>query len=132
MHPKPVTRRLEAAGYGLRHRPDTLALIAMVLARVKEDAGGRLASSFGRMVDADRRLLSELRFQSIVRAREARILARLLRRALPLVQERAEVAPLAQDLFRWTDDTRARWCFEYYGAAAPTAVVTETKDETVS
>ncbi len=120
-----LNRALAAAGHDMRSAPDRLALIAQVLAQVKEHTGQRLAQ---RMGQGDPKPLSEIRFDRLIRTRdltkpeELAELATQLRRALAVVGPAANVARLAQDLRWWTDATRASWCFDYYGAsqAAPT------------
>jgi len=115
-----LNRKLAAAGHDMRSAPDKLALIAQVLAQVKEHTGQRLAQ---RMGQGDPKPLSEIRFDRLIRTRDPAELATQLRRALAVVGQGANVARLAQDLRWWTDATRASWCFDYYGAsqAAPDA-----------
>lgn len=113
-----LNRRLTKAGFGLRGQPEKLALIAMVLAQVKTSTPARLAQQMGR---GDPKVLSPMRFDRLMRLDDPQELAQQLRRALPVVGHGANVGALAQDLLWWTDSTRARWCFDYYGAsdAAP-------------
>lgn len=96
--------------------PIRVALIAQTVAAVTE-WGEPLARAFGRKKD-ERRVLSELRFQRILRA-EGDDLRRALRRALPLADHRCDVARLGNDLYWWSETTRAGWCFEYFGVARP-------------
>ena len=115
-----LNRRLVKVKRGLRHRPERLALIAMTLAQVKEHTRLSLAH---RMGQGEPKPLSEIRFTALIQTREAADLVAPLRRALAATGQGADVALLARDLFHWNDDTRAEWCFDYYGApdAAPDA-----------
>lgn len=110
---------LRAAGHDLRQTPDRLALVAVALANLKQDDGAEAAARFGTLA-GDRPLLAPLRFQGLIRTHEPRALIRPLRRALPQIDHRASVARLARDLLFWGEEVRNRWCFAYYGAAAPT------------
>lgn len=121
-----LNRRLAAAGADMRGQPAQLALIARVLAHVKTHGGSRLAQ---RMGQGEPKPLSPLRFDRLIRTTDPEELTTHLRRALAVVGHGANVAQLAQDLRWWNDSTRARWCFDYYGAsfAAPD---TEQSEET--
>lgn len=98
--------------------PKRLALIAAVLAGVEEPRSGTLPARFGEKTH-ELPALSPLRFQRIIRAGDDWRLAVLLRRALPLVGKRCNVASLGSDLFHWGEDVRIRWCFDYYRAPPP-------------
>lgn len=121
----PATHDLHRAlGGGMAHRGDRLALIAVALANVRE-TGKETAPE--RMGEA----LSALRFQSLLRTTEPAALIRPLRRALAQIDNRANVAALAGDLFHWNERTRERWAFAYYGAALPQPAATpDTADAT--
>jgi CRISPR system Cascade subunit CasB len=58
-----------------------------------------------------------MRFQTLIRTEKPADLIRPLRRALIQIDQSANVAALARDLFYWGEATRNRWCFDYYGAA---------------
>ena len=124
-----LNTKLTAEDFGLRSRPEQLALIAMTLAQVKEHTAWRLARNMGR---GDPKPLSEIRFDSLIRTQLTAELSTSLRRALHATGQVANVAALAQDLFYWNDSTRARWCFDYYGAhdAAPNADKNHKETET--
>jgi CRISPR system Cascade subunit CasB len=114
-------RALLSAGIDLRVQPQRLALLVMVLAHVKTSGRG-LAQVLGQ---GDPPAYSTLRFDRLIRTDAqgdgAADLAQQLRRALAQVKHEANVSTLARDLYWWSDQTRARWCFDYYGAgeAAP-------------
>ncbi|MCC5993019.1 MAG: type I-E CRISPR-associated protein Cse2/CasB [Rhodobacteraceae bacterium] len=104
-----------------RHPADAarLARLVQVLAHLREDAGQSLAARLG---GPDPKL-SNLRFQRLLRA-EGDDLTTALRRALPMVDRRCNVARLGQDMLNWDhpewgDRVRAEWCFDYFGAPPP-------------
>jgi len=116
-----LNARLAEAGHDLRHRSDRLMLIAVALAHLRSHQPRRRAAiAFGEQVN-DRRRLSAIRFEVLIRQRDPALLARPLVRALGIIDGRADVASLADDLFYWSDSVHTRWCFDYYGApsAAP-------------
>jgi len=104
--------------------PLRLAMIAATIAGVdssKTDRSVHLPVLFGK-TNGDNRLLSELRFQRILRANDDWTLAVRLRRALPIVGRNANVAMLGNDLFHWGDTVKSRWCFDYFGAPPPASL----------
>lgn len=115
-------RSLIEAGAGQRFAgsggPERLALIAVVIAGIDAHARRSLPARFGEKQD-DHPRLSHLRFQRILRAGQAWELAVRLRRALPLAGRTANVAGLGTDLLHWNENTRNRWCFDYFGATPP-------------
>lgn len=110
-----------AAGY--RPGAERLALVAVTLAHVDESGSLRLAEAFGRRERrGGPRALGELRFEALIHAADCTDLIALLRRAMGSVRGMpVDVAALAADLYRWDEDIRTAWCFQYYGAsdAAP-------------
>ncbi len=115
---------LTAAGFGLRHDPARLALIAVALAQIK-DHGPMAAQAFGA---GDPPALASIRFNTLIRATTPEALWRPLTRALAVIGGKAAPGALASDLFYWNEHTRTRWCFDYYGdtTAAPKELETET------
>ena len=101
---------------------DRLIRLATVLAEVREHDDHRLAARLG-AADA----LSRLRFERLIRSGKDEI-ATAVRRALPLVERRCNVATLGADLLFWNDRTRARWCFDYFGAAPPQSLSSKEND----
>lgn len=91
---------------------ENLARVVQILAEVREHDTATLASRLGGDV------LSDLRFQRLMRAQGLERDA-LLRRAVVMADRRCNVAALAKDIWVWDDAARTRWCFHYYGAAAP-------------
>ena len=101
-------------------QPDRLALLATAFSHLKGVQGERLAILFGKRPNKDGpRSLSELRFQSLIRARSSRDLIVPLRRSLAVLGSDPSCNgwALAEDLFWWGENVRNNWCFEYFGAA---------------
>ena len=122
-----LDRRLKE--YGKVLAPDRLALLAATFARLGDVRGARLAVLFGRPAARDGpRRLSELRFQSLIRVRSHRSLIAPLRRSLAVLGSKPACngRALAEDLCRWDDDVRNRWCFQYFGAEFAAANEGET------
>ena len=113
-----------------RPSPDRLALLATTFARLKDVRGKKLAARFGEKPGRDGpRLLSELRFQSLIRVRSHRELIVPLRRSLAVLgsEPACDGYALAKDLYRWGEEVRNRWCFQYFGAG----FAAENQGETV-
>jgi len=123
----PAVHRLNAAlaagGFKVRHDPARLALIAVALANIKE-SGPKVARAFGA---GEPPSLSPIRFNALIRAATPEMLWRPLSRALAVVRGKAAPGALAADLFYWSEQTRTRWCFEYYGETAATPIELETE-----
>ncbi len=95
------------------HNAKEIVRLAVLLAEVRETSSEPLASRLG----GDDPMLSQLRFQRLMRA-EGDDLTAQLRRAISMADRRCNVAALAADLLHW-GAARPRWCFQYYGADAP-------------
>lgn len=91
-----------------------LALLVSLLAQVKE----HVPQSLPRRLGGDPPTLSTLRFQRLMRA-EGDELPEALRRAITMAEGRCNVASLGLDILNWGEAARARWCFHYFGAEAP-------------
>ncbi|MCA0270876.1 MAG: hypothetical protein LCH69_02295 [Proteobacteria bacterium] len=89
--------------------------LVSVLAHLREDAGQRLPQKLGALRRDDG---PNLRFQQLMRA-EGEALTTALVRALPMAGNACNAGALGADIYFWTDDTRTRWTFDYFGAAAP-------------
>ena len=96
-----------------------LIRLVTVLAEVRVNDHSSLAARLG--TDG---ALSQLRFERLIRSVPDEI-AVAVRRALPMVERRCNVAALGADLLFWNDKTRATWCFEYFGATPPQTPLTE-------
>lgn len=91
-----------------------LARLVTLLAEVRTHAPQTLMGRLGGPDPA----LSPLRFQRLMRASEEE-LPDALRRAIELAERSCNVATLGEDLLFWSERTRVRWSFQYFGAAAP-------------
>jgi CRISPR type I-E-associated protein CasB/Cse2 len=102
------------------------ALIAAVLAHVREHGNLKVAAAAGETTGDDHRVLHPLRLRRLFAAREERDCVIAFRRLIALLGKKANVADLAETLLDWPDERqgdvrRRRWAFDYYGAgfAAP-------------
>lgn len=113
--------RLEQEGVK-KINSDTLALVAICLSHVKESGDKKLAELFGnREIKDGPRVLSELRFQSLIKIRSKVELIRPIRRAISLVHNKNKpinVYALSEDVFWWNEKVRHDWCFQYFGASS--------------
>ncbi|MGO4909820.1 type I-E CRISPR-associated protein Cse2/CasB [Pseudorhodobacter sp. W20_MBD10_FR17] len=91
-----------------------LARLVCLLAELRDHVAAPLAARLG----GAEPVLSTLRFQRLMRA-EGDELVPLLRRAIGMADGKANIAALGADLLFWNDKTRARWCFQYFGAETP-------------
>lgn len=120
---EPVVQQLaRELGFG-PGRADRLVQLVSLLAELREHDNAPLASRLGGVEPK----LSTLRFQRLMRA-ESDDLTAQLRRAISMAERRCNVAMLAHDILHWGDKTRARWCFQYFGADAPTEISKETTE----
>ena len=104
-------RRLQTAGWpDSDWRNDRLAAAAGLLAHVREQAPQKLPHA---MSEGDKPPLSELRFKRLLEAPDVDTLFIGLRRALPLLQHRADVCALAADVVNWGDEVKKRWAYAY-------------------
>lgn len=116
-----------------------IAIVAGVLAAAKPAAKPdytSFATMLGRTAEGrrpgenERALLSPLRFAALIRAADPEERLRHLRRAVVLARgKNFDVPRFADDVLRWSDETRQRWIFEYHqqGRAAPGAPGTEAE-----
>lgn len=104
------------------------ALIAAVLAHVRDDSKEKLARAIGtpRGGEGTTALVSPLRLKRMIAAREGDELLIAFRRAIAIMGHAANVRDVARQLLLWTDDrtadsARTRFTFEYHNAgdAAP-------------
>lgn len=107
-----------------------LIRLVQVLADVREHVGQPLAAVLGA---GEQPAMSSLRFQRLMRL-DAADLTEALRRAIGMANRSCNVAALGQDLLDWSEKTRSRWCFQYFGAAAPEALQrsADVRDEEIS
>lgn len=94
-----------------------LIRLVQVLAEVREHAAQPLATRLG----GDPAAMSTLRFQRLMRVADGD-LTEALRRATQMADRRCNVAALGQDLLDWSEKTRSRWYFQYFGTPVPDAL----------
>lgn len=92
-----------------------LVRLVRILAQVREHVGPSLPRQLG---TGDPPAMSKARFEKLLRA-EGDEMEAALRRALPMVGDRTNVAALGEATLHWTEATRTRWCFDYYRTDAP-------------
>ena len=99
------------------------ALIAAVLAHVKEDTHVLVARAIGtlRGGEGTTALITPLRFKRLVSARDPDDLLIAFRRVVAILGGTANVTDLARQLLSWTEEhqgdlARTRFAFEYHGA----------------
>ena len=126
-----LNAQLRAVGY--RPAADRLALVAIILAHAAESGNRRLAEALGQRESKDgARALSELRFQTLIHTTNHVGLIAPLRRAMAIVRRTpVHVAALAADLYRWNENVRTSWCFQYYGASDAAPAQSETNPEEI-
>jgi len=117
-----LRRRLAGYAGDREWREKRVAVLAIVLAHIREDDPGRtLARAVGwrRLDDKEGALLSELRFRRLIEARTAEELRGEFVRLVRLLKGTANVADCARSLLYWTDwqgRIRRDWAFDYYAA----------------
>jgi len=106
-------RRLLTAGWPDRPwQRDRLAAAAGLLAHVREATDQSLPAAMSQH-EADKPRVSALRFMRLLESPDIDALFSGLRRTLPLVQHRADVLALANDVVDWGDEVRKRWAYAY-------------------
>lgn len=109
------------------HRLPTVAVLAMVLAHVRDDGPHHPMRTVGlQSVQDDNPKLKPIRFRHLMTVADDDDLAREMRRLVALADRKLAVADLATAILRWNDTfqrdrIRADWAFRYYAAseAAP-------------
>lgn len=125
---EPATFDLFAAlGFKSEHAMRDLpraAVIAAVLAHVSDYRPETIARAIGtpRGGDGSTPLVTPLRLKRLLAAREPDDVLIQFRRAVAILDHRANVTDLAVQLLAWTDDergdlTRTHFAFDYHGAA---------------
>lgn len=117
---------LRQAGYTISEsRYPKLAVIAGLAARVRAETDDGLAKRMGTpKSDGDKAAVSELRMRRVLACDDLEELYTLLRRALSLLDDRANLADLAAVVWHWTPmdekspyDPRRRMAYDYYAKA---------------
>jgi CRISPR system Cascade subunit CasB len=103
---------------------NNVALIAAVLADLRQDDRTQTIPRALGGPDDDSRLCQPLRFQRILEATEPEAQLTAFRRALAMLKHRGHVADLAASLLDWNDPARRdsrrqRWLYDYYHTNNP-------------
>jgi CRISPR type I-E-associated protein CasB/Cse2 len=137
--------RMKAEGFDFSGFADwryrRLALTAGLLAERRDGGSGprRFMQALGGAPKAEDRILSTLRFQSLMAALERGLdeeAMTSLRRAMKAASDvDFHVQAFAEDLMNWGDTTRIKWTFDYFGrphlaTAAPSAATDTANPET--
>jgi len=104
--------------YGLGPRAIQLA---RVLAEIRLNGDDVLAQRLGPGLGNP--VLSQARFQRLIRSEGIDDRVTALRRVLPMVDRTCNVAALARDFLKWDEATRIDWTFDYYHSPKPNAVI---------
>ncbi|WP_077932121.1 type I-E CRISPR-associated protein Cse2/CasB [Acetobacter persici] len=105
------------------YRSDLIYRLVTVLSEVRENDGRSLASIIG----AGDRKLSPARFERLMRADDETAID-YIRRAIIASGRRCNVRQLAGDILYWNEQTKSRWCFDYFGHSNSTSETNTPKD----
>jgi CRISPR system Cascade subunit CasB len=99
-------------------RGDRVAALAAILAHVREDDTQLIARAIGHEAFGKprHRMLSENRFRRLMQVQDADELMTGMTRLVAWMGGKANVSDLARSVLFWTEQTRARWAYGYYGA----------------
>lgn len=101
---------------------DKLAAIAGLLAHVKTEPENAEHLSVTMYDKRNEKLLvSELRFRNLLKIESTDDLFVGLRRTLPLIDNKANVYQLANDVYYWSDEIRKKWAYSYHWPAKQSA-----------
>ena len=101
----------------LPRNPDRVAILAGVLALVRENDTTRVARALGRSsIDDETAILSEARFRRLLQAQGDELMD-VMRRLVRLTKGKANVYDLSVAILYWGDRVRKRWIFDYYGVS---------------
>lgn len=104
----------------LPRNPERVAILAGILAYVRETEGRTVARSIGRAsLDDEKAILSEVRFRRLLQARNNELLE-AMRRIVRLTGGKVNVYDLSDAVLHWGDRVRKRWIFDYYGVSEST------------
>lgn len=104
----------------LPRNPDRVAVLAGILAFVRETEAQTVARAVGRAsLDDEKAILSEVRFRRLLQAGNDELLE-AMRRLVRLTNGRINVYDLSVAVLYWGDRVRKRWIFDYYGVSATT------------
>ena len=102
----------------LPREPERVAILAGILAHVRESDDQRIARAIGResFEEEDKVLMSEERFRRLLQTPGSELMDPL-RRLVRLTKGRANVRDLSSSVLYWGDRVKKRWIFDYYGVS---------------
>lgn len=95
------------------HHRDALAAAVGLIAQVSEDVPGQLPKAMSARDGSGEAPVSDLRFARLLEASDVDSLFVSLRRALPLINNRADVLALASDVLNWGDSVKKNWTYNF-------------------
>ena len=97
--------------------PERVAMLAGILAHVRESDDQRIVRAIGReSFDEDKAIMSEARFRRLLQT-PGNELMDPLRRLVRLTKGKANVRDLSFSVLYWGDSVKKRWIFDYYGVS---------------
>ena len=101
----------------LPRNPDRVAVLAGVLAFVRESDEQSVAHAIGRRsLDDEKAIMSEARFRRLLQARGDELMD-AMRRLVRLTKGKVNVYDVSYAVLHWGDRVKKRWIFEYYGVS---------------
>ena len=102
----------------LPRNPDRVAMLAGILACVRESDDRRVARAVGRTTldDEQSALVSEGRFRRLLQVQDGELME-AMRRLVRMTKGTANVRDLSSAVLYWGDGVKKRWIFDYYGVA---------------
>jgi CRISPR type I-E/ECOLI-associated protein CasB/Cse2 len=104
---------------GIRFTPETVAVIAGVVAHVERDDASRTVAVQMASEHNGKARVSGLRFRRLLAVDDLAELQTALIRTVRLLDRSASVGDLAKSIRWWNDRTKKQWATDYY-ATAPT------------
>lgn len=112
-----IHRRLAARHEGLPwsdQAHERIAALIGLAAHLKHKDDASIPEAMSRRGEgSERNAVSDLRFSRLLDAPDLEALFVGLRRAMPLIDHRADPGRLADDLFGWGDAVKKRWAYAY-------------------
>lgn len=97
--------------------PDQLLAVAGLSAIIKQPISPLMPNQMATpRAGSKTPLVSELRFRRLLQCQTPEELFTALRRILHQLDEQANLYDLANSVYGWSEPTRKRWAYEYYGA----------------
>lgn len=102
----------------LPRNPDRVAMLAGILAWVRENDDQLVARAIGRTsLDKEDAPMSEARFRRLLQARDDELME-AMRRLVRLTKGEANVRDLSFAVLYWGDGVKKHWIFRYYDVSA--------------